>query len=336
VGVAARCSHVDALLEVALPGMDELAAYLEIAAWIEHRRYGCIVVDTAPTGHALRLLTMPALVQRWLRALDALLAKHRYLRQRFGGDMAKLPDSEVAGKATVFIFPDLNTGNNTYKAVQRSAGAVAIGPVLQGLNKPVNDLSRGCTVTDIVNGAAAAAVGRGARRQRAAEGEQRATGPQPADEGLAIQPQAPDLAAVGVVADELAEGDVQVAPGGRVQRRLRHGDARDLVAALLRIQPGAPAVTEGDADRTAVPDPVRPLHRRGAVEGEGQPAEVGGLAAGQAHVALQGVMADQRDAEHQHREPGMGDVHAEGAPRQGPAPLGERDGHAAEDKQPEE
>ena len=63
----------------------------------------------------------------------------------------KLPGSEVAGRATVFIFPDLNTGNNTYKAVQRSAGAVAIGPVLQGLRKPVNDLSRGATVHDIVN-----------------------------------------------------------------------------------------------------------------------------------------------------------------------------------------
>ena len=63
----------------------------------------------------------------------------------------KLPDSAVAGRATVFVFPDLNTGNNTYKAVQRSAGALAIGPVLQGLNKPVNDLSRGALVDDIVN-----------------------------------------------------------------------------------------------------------------------------------------------------------------------------------------
>ncbi len=70
----------------------------------------------------------------------------------------KLPDSEVAGKATVYIFPDLNTGNNTYKAVQRSANAVAIGPVIQGLNKPVNDLSRGCTVPDIVNTVAITAI----------------------------------------------------------------------------------------------------------------------------------------------------------------------------------
>ncbi len=70
----------------------------------------------------------------------------------------KLPDSQVAGKATVFIFPDLNTGNNTYKAVQRAANAVAIGPVLQGLNKPVNDLSRGCTVPDIVNTVAITAI----------------------------------------------------------------------------------------------------------------------------------------------------------------------------------
>ncbi|MFI0432141.1 MAG: phosphate acetyltransferase [Candidatus Nanopelagicales bacterium] len=71
---------------------------------------------------------------------------------------SKLPNSSVAGRATVFVFPDLNTGNNTYKAVQRSAGAIAIGPVLQGLRKPVNDLSRGCTVTDIFNTVAITAV----------------------------------------------------------------------------------------------------------------------------------------------------------------------------------
>lgn len=70
----------------------------------------------------------------------------------------KMPDSPVAGKATVLIFPDLNTGNNTYKAVQRSAGAIAIGPVLQGLNKPINDLSRGALVADIVNTVAITAI----------------------------------------------------------------------------------------------------------------------------------------------------------------------------------
>jgi phosphate acetyltransferase len=70
----------------------------------------------------------------------------------------KLPHSEVAGRATVFIFPDLNTGNNTYKAVQRSAGAIAVGPVLQGLRRPVNDLSRGASVRDIVNTVAITAI----------------------------------------------------------------------------------------------------------------------------------------------------------------------------------
>jgi phosphate acetyltransferase len=70
----------------------------------------------------------------------------------------KMPGSQVAGRATVFIFPDLNTGNNTYKAVQRETGAIAIGPVLQGLRKPVNDLSRGCTVEDIINTVAITAV----------------------------------------------------------------------------------------------------------------------------------------------------------------------------------
>ncbi|UIN31466.1 phosphate acetyltransferase [Microbacterium binotii] len=70
----------------------------------------------------------------------------------------KMPGSPVAGRATVFVFPDLNTGNNTYKAVQRSAGAIAIGPVLQGLNKPINDLSRGALVEDIVNTIAITAI----------------------------------------------------------------------------------------------------------------------------------------------------------------------------------
>ena len=79
-------------------------------------------------------------------AVDAAVAK------------AKLPGSSVAGRATVFVFPDLNTGNNTYKAVQRTSGALAIGPILQGLNKPVNDLSRGALVQDIVNTIAITAI----------------------------------------------------------------------------------------------------------------------------------------------------------------------------------
>ncbi|AQZ69516.1 phosphate acetyltransferase [[Actinomadura] parvosata subsp. kistnae] len=72
--------------------------------------------------------------------------------------LAKMPESQVAGRATVFVVPDLNTGNNLYKAVQRSAGAVAVGPVLQGLRKPVNDLSRGATVADIVTTVAVTAA----------------------------------------------------------------------------------------------------------------------------------------------------------------------------------
>jgi phosphate acetyltransferase len=78
----------------------------------------------------------------------------------------KLPGSAVAGHATVLIFPDLNTGNNTYKAVQRSAGAIAVGPVLQGLRRPVNDLSRGATVKDIVSTVAITAIQAGAHAHR--------------------------------------------------------------------------------------------------------------------------------------------------------------------------
>jgi len=89
---------------------------------------------------------------------------------------AKMPESEVAGRATVLVFPDLNTGNNTYKAVQRTAGAVAIGPVLQGLRKPINDLSRGALVEDIVNTVAITAVQAQGTADRAEGAADRAEG----------------------------------------------------------------------------------------------------------------------------------------------------------------
>jgi phosphate acetyltransferase len=96
---------------------------------------------------------------------------------------AKLPGSAVAGHATVFVFPDLSSGNNTYKAVQRSAGAVAVGPVLQGLRRPVNDLSRGCTVADIVNTIAITAI--------QAQPVQPIQSGAPIQPGASIQPAAP-------------------------------------------------------------------------------------------------------------------------------------------------
>ena len=79
-------SDIQSLMDAALPGMDELAAYLEIAKWIQEENYYRIIVDTAPTGHTLRLLEMPDLIHRWLIALDTLLAKHRYMRSHFGSD----------------------------------------------------------------------------------------------------------------------------------------------------------------------------------------------------------------------------------------------------------
>ena len=100
-------------------------------------------------------------VEKVRRATEIVRAKHPKLKVEgpiqydaavdISVAKTKLPNSEVAGQASVLIFPDLNTGNNTYKAIQRETGALAIGPMLQGLNKPVNDLSRGCTVDDIFN-----------------------------------------------------------------------------------------------------------------------------------------------------------------------------------------
>ena len=115
------------------------------------------------------LLSAPAF-RALLEAADAELVAERDPHLLFEGPIqydaaidpevarTTLPDSPVAGRAMVFIFPDLNTGNNTYKAVQRSARAIAIGPVLQGLRKPVNDLSRGALISDIVNTVAITAV----------------------------------------------------------------------------------------------------------------------------------------------------------------------------------
>lgn len=109
-----------------------------------------------------RIIDATAIAQQLIqeRGLDVALEGPLQYDAAIDPDVArtKLPNSEVAGKATVFTFPDLNTGNNTYKAVQRAAGAIAIGPILQGLNKPVNDLSRGCTVDDIVNTVAITAI----------------------------------------------------------------------------------------------------------------------------------------------------------------------------------
>jgi len=88
--IAARGTFLDdedisRFLDLSLPGMDELLAFLEISSWVEDRSYDCIIVDTAPTGHTLRLLSMPELLQKWLEALDALLAKHRYMKKLFAG-----------------------------------------------------------------------------------------------------------------------------------------------------------------------------------------------------------------------------------------------------------
>jgi len=76
---------ISQFLDLSLPGLDELMAFLEISRWVENRSYGCVVVDTAPTGHTLRLLSMPQLLRKWLKALDALLAKHRYMKKLFSG-----------------------------------------------------------------------------------------------------------------------------------------------------------------------------------------------------------------------------------------------------------
>ena len=106
------------------------------------------------TGNAIRMVAATGCELHLVQPLGFDLSEPKL--RRAGLDYHDL--ASVAGRATVLIFPDLNTGNNTYKAVQRSAGAIAIGPVLQGLNKPVNDLSRGALVDDIVYTVAITAI----------------------------------------------------------------------------------------------------------------------------------------------------------------------------------
>ena len=124
-------------------------------------RVAMLSYSTGTSGSGADVEKVRAATQRVaLRAPDLLLEGPIQYDAAVDPEVArtKLPNSSVAGRATVFIFPDLNTGNNTYKAVQRSAHAIAIGPVLQGLRKPVNDLSRGALVSDIVNTVAITAV----------------------------------------------------------------------------------------------------------------------------------------------------------------------------------
>jgi phosphate acetyltransferase len=143
------------LAEIAVASADTAAAF-----GIEPR-VAMLSYATGASGHGIdvdqvRAATKMARERRPDLAIDGPLQYDAAVDA--GVARTKLPESSVAGRATVFIFPDLNTGNNTYKAVQRSAGVIAVGPVLQGLRKPVNDLSRGCTVPDIVNTVAITAI----------------------------------------------------------------------------------------------------------------------------------------------------------------------------------
>jgi phosphate acetyltransferase len=143
------------LAEIALASA-ETAQVFGIEPRVAMLSYSSGVSGSGEEVERVRLATKLAQQRRPDLLLEGPMQYDAAVDEKVG--QSKMPGSKVAGRATVLIFPDLNTGNNTYKAVQRETGAIAVGPVLQGLNKPVNDLSRGCTVEDIVNTVAITAI----------------------------------------------------------------------------------------------------------------------------------------------------------------------------------
>lgn len=140
--------NAEELAEIAISSADSSAAF-GIEPKIAMLSYSSGASGKGADVEIVRAATELVKLQRPDLKIEGPIQYDAAVDKRIG--KSKMPNSEVAGEASVLIFPDLNTGNNTYKAVQRETGAVAIGPMLQGLNKPVNDLSRGCTVEDVFN-----------------------------------------------------------------------------------------------------------------------------------------------------------------------------------------
>jgi phosphate acetyltransferase len=138
------------------PGIDTVSSVFFMCLPNRVSIFGDCAVNPNPTSEQLADIAISSAETSKMFGIEPKIAMLSYSSGTSGEvdpsvGKKKMPNSEVAGQASVLIFPDLNTGNNTYKAVQRETGAVAIGPMLQGLNKPVNDLSRGCTVDDVFN-----------------------------------------------------------------------------------------------------------------------------------------------------------------------------------------
>ncbi len=140
--------NADQLAEIAISSADSAKAF-GIEPKVALLSYSSGTSGTGAEVDKVRAATEKAIAMRPDLKLEGPIQYDAAVDPSVG--KSKMPNSEVAGQASVLVFPDLNTGNNTYKAVQRETGALAVGPMLQGLNKPVNDLSRGCTTEDIFN-----------------------------------------------------------------------------------------------------------------------------------------------------------------------------------------